>query len=789
MASSVRPLTIRRAAVLGAGVMGRGIAAHLAGAGIEVLLLDIVPPPGFEGGRSAFAELGLKAALANKPALFYDAGDASLVTTGNFDDDLHKVGEVDWIIEVVKEDLAVKQALFARLDTLRRPGTLISSNTSGIPLSSLVAGRSDDFRQHFIITHFFNPVRYLKLLEIVSGPDTAPGLTERFNAFARLQLGKGVVQAKDSPAFVANRIGTFGLMYTAHKMLEVGLSPEAVDAIFGTPMGRPASAVFRTADVVGLDTLLMVADNLYAAVPGDPARDFIRPPAFLRTLVERGLLGAKTKSGCYKKVGDAITTFDPTTLDYRAQEKPRFESLRAVKEVDDPGERVRRIVWAEDAAARFAWDCTAATLIYAANRLFEVADDIVQIDNAMKWGFGHDIGPFETWDAIGVKESVDRMSAEGRRVPMWVIEMLSSGRTSFYEGEAGARKFWDAHRIKPMPELLSPRFRRLPNTVEHRALIAKNPSARLWDLGDGVACVEIRSKLNAVDEDVVKMLELAVDKAETDFDGLVLGNHAPVAFSAGANLLMVYMAAQQKAWDQLAEMVKRFQGACLRLRHSRIPVVAAPFGMTLGGGAEMALGCNAIQAFSELYMGLVEVGVGLIPGGGGTFALLHNTMQGMPADADPIAYTKDAFLSVGMAKVSTSAEEARKLGFLKASDRVTMDRDEHIEAAKQVALGLARSDFRPPNPRSVRAAGKSGYATLYAALWGMQQSHQISEYDLHIGRLLARVMCGGDVAQGTIVTEARFHELEQEAFLSLCGEQKTQDRISSMLMTNKPLRN
>ena len=792
MQSVDKGLPVRKAAVLGAGVMGRGIATHLASVGIEVLLLDIVPPGGASGSaRNAFADAGLKAALANKPALFFDKDDAALIRVGNFDDDLEGVAECDWIVEVVKEDLGVKRALFERLDRLRRPGALISSNTSGIPLAKLVEGRSDDFRKHFLITHFFNPVRYMKLLEVVSGPETAPGLSTQFQAFARAVLGKGVVVAKDSPAFVANRIGTYGLMFTLHEMLRLGKSPEFVDAVFGAPMGRPGSAVFRTADVVGLDTLCMVADGLHAALTTDDQRAAFVVPPYLRTLVERGWLGAKSKQGCYKKDRDsgALSTFDPVTLDYRPQEKVRFDSIRALKEVEDSGERIRRMVWGTDDASTFAWRCTAFTLVYAANRLGEVADDLVQIDNALKWGFGHDLGPFETWDAIGVPESVERMKREGIAVPAWVDTMLASGRTRFYDGALGARTFFDPREGAAAREVVSPRYLRLPASVQHPSLIAKNPGARLWDIGDGAACVEFRTKLNAVDDDVLSMLFSGLDRAEADFDTLVLGNHATDAFSAGANLLLVMMAAGQQQWDTISGMSARFQQACLRLRHSRIPTVAAPFGMTLGGGAEMVLGANAVQAYAELYIGLVEVGVGLIPGGGGTFALLHNVMQNMPADGDPIAYTKDAFLTIGMGKVASSAEEGRKLGFLRVADRVTMDRDELLDAAKQHGLGLARSDFRPPRPRTVRAAGRSGYATLYSALWGMQQSHQISEYDLHIGAKLAHVMCGGDVATGTVVTEARFHELEREAFLSLCGEPKTLERIQHMLMNNKPLRN
>lgn len=784
-------LPIRRAAVLGAGVMGRGIAAHLAGVGIDVLLLDIVPPGETSddpAARNRFAANGLQAALKNKPALFYDKDDARWITVGNLEDDLDRVAEVDWIIEVVKEDLGIKRALFAKLDALRKPGTLISSNTSGLPLADLVEGRSEDFRRHFIITHFFNPVRYMKLLEVVWGPDTADGLVDRFETFARQTLGKGVVYAKDSPAFVANRVGTFSMMYTVHRMLERGHSPEMVDAIFGAPMGRPKSAIFRTADVVGLDTLALVSSHLYEDLPDDEMRAYFRVPAPLQKLIDNGWLGSKSGQGCYKKVGKDILTFDPYTGEYRERQKPRYPSIGATKGLEDPGSRIKTLVNGDDDAAAFAWDSLARTLVYAARHLDAMAFDLVQVDNGMKWGYAWELGPFEIWDAIGVQSSVERMQADDIDVPQWVLDMLAAGRTSFYEGEPGARTFWDADAKQAKPEVKSPRFRHLPRTTKSDALVARNHGARLWDIGDGVACVEFRTKMNAVDDDIVAMLNEAVDRAERDFDALVIGNHDPRAFSAGANIMMIMMAAQQKKWDDLRKVVANFQQACLRLRHSRIPVVAAPAGLTLGGGAEIALGANAIQAHAELYMGLVEVGVGLIPGGGGCFALLYNKQVDGP-DIDPVIYMRDAFMAIGMARVATSAREAQGMGFLRPNDRITMDRDELLEAAKQRALGLARSDFQPPRPRSLKVAGRTGYGTIHSALWDMNQSGQISAHDMKIGQGLARVLSGGDVAAGTLVSEARFHELEQEVFLSLCGEEKTQARIQHMLMTNKPLRN
>lgn len=784
-------LPIRRAAVLGAGVMGRGIAAHLAGVGIEVLMLDIVPP-GEESddpaARNRFAANGLKAALKNKPALFYDKDDARWITIGNFEDDLDKVADVDWIIEVVKEDLSIKRALFERLDAIRAPGTLISSNTSGLPLAELIEGHSDDFKQHFIITHFFNPVRYMKLLELVSGPETADGLVARFATFARETLGKGVVYAKDSPAFVANRVGTFSMMYTVHRALAGEHSPELVDAVFGAPMGRPKSAVFRTADVVGLDTLALVSKHLYEDLPNDGMRDYFKVPGPLQTLIEKGWLGSKSGQGCYKKVGKDILTFDPYTGEYRERQKPRFDSIKATKGIEDPGKRIATLIAGDDAAAALAWDSLSQTLVYAARHLDDMAFDPVQVDNGMKWGYAWDLGPFEIWDAIGVQASVERMQADGIDVPQWVLDMLAAGRTSFYEGAPGERTFWDVDRQRSAPEVISPRYRHLPVSPKHSALISKNHGARLWDIGDGVACVEFRTKMNAVDDDIVKMLNEAVDRAESDFDALVIGNHDSRAFSAGANIMMIMMAAQAKQWEQLREIVRAFQGATLRLRHSRVPVVAAPAALTLGGGAEIALGANAIQAHAELYMGLVEVGVGLIPGGGGCFGLLHNK-QSVGPDVDPVIYMRDTFMAIGMARVATSAREAQNMGFLRAHDRITMDRDELLEAAKQRALGMARSDFTPPRPRFLKVAGRTGYATLHSALWDMNQSGQISEHDMKIGQGLARVLAGGDVAAGTEVTEARFHELEQEVFLSLCGEAKSLDRIKHMLMTNKPLRN
>ncbi|MCA9539931.1 MAG: 3-hydroxyacyl-CoA dehydrogenase/enoyl-CoA hydratase family protein [Myxococcales bacterium] len=785
-------LPIRRAAVLGAGVMGRGIAAHLAGVGIDVLLLDIVPPGETStdpAARNKFAAGGLQIAIKGKPALFFDAkADARYVTIGNFEDDLAKVGEVDWIVEVVKEDLDIKRALFTKLDALRKPGTLISSNTSGLPLADLIEGRSEDFQRNFIITHFFNPVRYMKLLEVVSGPKTDETLIPRFTAFARDTLGKGVVFAKDSPAFVANRIGTFSMMYSVHRMLEHGYPPEMLDTIFGPALGRPKTGIFKLADLVGLDVLTSVSTHLYEDLPNDEMRQYFKVPEVFQTLIDNGWLGRKSGQGFYKKVGADIQAFDPYKGDYRPRESPRYKSIGAARNIEDAGARIKKLITADDEAARLAWDSLAQMLCYSARHLDELAFDLVQVDNGVKWGFAWDLGPFEVWDAIGVPESVERMKAEGYDVPKWVTDMLAAGRTAFYEGAAGERQFWNHHTKAAAAEVVNPRFRKLPTSITHPSLVEKNHGARLWDIGDGVACVEFRTKMNAVDADIVGMLNAAVKRAETDFDALVIGNDDARAFSAGANIMMIMMGAQQKQWEQIREQIAAFQSACLGLRNARVPVVAAPFGLTLGGGAEICLGSDAIQANAELYMGLVEVGVGLIPGGGGCFGLLHNHQANGP-DIDPIVYLREVFMAIGMAKVSTSAREAQGLGFLRPSDRITLDRDALLEAAKQRALGMARSDYAPPRARSLKVAGRDGYATLHNAIWGMQQAHQISAHDALIGQKLAFVLSGGDVAPGTEVTEARFHELEQEAFLSLCGEEKSIARIQYMLMNNKPLRN
>lgn len=781
---------IRKVGVLGAGVMGSGIAAHCAGAGVQVLLLDIVPPdlkPEEKNDRRArnrFADGGKERALKAKPAAFFTPKDAALIETGNLEDDLDKLATCDWIVEAVKEDAKVKQELFAKIEKAA-PNAIVTSNTSGIPLATLTEGRSEQFTKNFLITHFFNPVRYMKLLELVTGPKTDPAVTELLHRFGEDVLGKGIVYAKDTPNFVANRIGTFAVMDTIRQMMEHGLTIDEVDAIHGKPLGHPKSAVFRTADIVGLDTLLHVANNCYTLLTADEDRDVFNPPDFMKQMVERGMLGEKTKGGFYKKTREGILSLDWKTLEYQPQVKARFESTGDARHIEDAGERIKHMVNATDKAGQFAWATLSRTLNYAGYRLGEIADDVVNIDRAMRWGFNWDLGPFETLDAIGVKEFVERMKKEGRTVAP-VIEQVANGPGAFYPKKGST--FFDVKTSSEKTVPVNPRVLTLPRQDEKK-VVKRNDSATIWDIGDGILCVEFTSKMNSVDADNIQMLNDAIDLAEKDFQGIVIGNEAATAFSAGANLFLILLAAREKQWDQIEKTVKDFQDVNQRLRNCWVPVVAAPFGLTLGGGAEIAMAADAIRAHAELYMGLVEVGVGLIPGGGGCKEIIFRTMEGIPDNVDPFNPVQNAFQTVGMGKVSFSAEMAREMNFLSPRDGVTLSREQLLRDAKETALGMAKAGYRPPRPRTVRVAGENGLATIKVGLWSMEQAGQISEHDRKIGTQLARVLCGGNVAAGTRVTEQQFLDLEREAFLSLAGEEKSQARMEYMLTHNKPLRN
>ncbi|MBU8900732.1 enoyl-CoA hydratase/isomerase family protein [Corallococcus sp. M34] len=793
---------IRKVAVLGAGVMGSGIAAHLANSGVRALLLDIVPPkaaPGEDTSSKAFRNKFAQGALANmrkqKPSPIVSEQVFTAIEVGNFDDDMHRLAECDWVIEVVKEDLTVKQALFAKVEQHARKDAIVSSNTSGLSIVGMTQGRGAEFKKRFLVTHFFNPVRYMKLLELVSGPETDPAVVNLVHRFGEEVLGKGIVYGKDTTNFIANRIGVYGMMRTIADMAKAEMSIEEVDKIFGPAMGRPKSAVFRTADIVGLDTFIHVAKNCYDTLTQDEERNVFAIPEFLQKMVEKGMLGDKSGGGFYKKnkggEGEKeILALDLKTLEYKPQQKVRYPSLGAAKDIEDVRERVASVLNGDDKAAKFAEHVTLDVLAYTSRRIPEIADDVVNVDRGVRWGFGWDLGPFEVWDAYGVKKGVERMKALGLQPAKWVEEMLAKGRTSFYGVENGRDTYWDipTQSVKVVPE--NARTLRVEYLKRGNKKISGNDSATLWDMGDGATLLEFHSKMNSIDDDIIAMMNTALDETEKNFRGLVIGNDGS-NFSAGANIMAMLMAAKSEEFDAIRKMAAAFQAANQRMRYSPVPVVTAPFNLTLGGGAEAAMGGNAIQASAETYMGLVEVGVGLIPGGGGTMMLLRNVFGAYAADKDfdALPFLKKVFLAIGMAKVATSAEEAREIGFLSAQDGITANRDFLLSDAKARVLGMADAGFRPPRPTRFRLPGPSGAATIDMMLYDMQLNNQISAHDRKIAQKLARVLSGGDTSPQALVTEERLLELELEAFLSLIAEPKTQDRLMFMLEKGKPLRN
>lgn len=789
---------IRKVAVLGAGVMGTGIAAHLANAGIPSLLFDIVPPDAGDdpAARNAFALKGIKGALKSKPAALFTKSRADLITPCNYDDHADQLASCDWIVEVVVERLDIKQKVYQWVAENRAEGSVVSSNTSGIKLADMAASMPDEMKQNFLITHFFNPVRYMRLLEIVSGPDTDPAVVERMATFGERHLGKGIVYAKDTVNFIANRVGTFGMASVFKHMATHGLKVEQVDAIMGPAMGRPKSAVFRTADLVGLDTFAHVIKNLFDGAPDDEKREYFVLPDYITKMIENGQLGSKSGQGFYKKAKvdgkKAILAIDTETLEYRAQDKPRFASVGAARKKSKLADKLSALVYGDDVAAKFAWDVTADTLIYAANRIPEIADDVVNIDNGMKWGFGWDIGPFETWDAIGVEKSVEKMKSEGREIPAWVEEMLASGRTSFYVREDdGLVTFRErGGSVSKVPT--SANELDLVTLRAQGKEIERNASASLFDLGDGVLGLEFHSKMNALDNLIFESYAKALDWLDEDrFDALVVGNQDKRAFSAGANVLMILMGAMQGDFDGIEKSVNDLQQLMMRAKYHRKPVVTAPHQLTLGGGAEVTMHSAATVANGELYMGLVEVGVGLIPGGGGCKELVMRYAGGFPQDIDydPNPFVQKAFERIGMAKVATSAGEARDFGFLRASDSITMNPAHLLADAKRRARGLADSGYVPPAQSTVKLPGRSGRAAIELFLYQMQEGGFVSAHDVKVGKSLATVLTGGDVPAGTVCTEQDLLDLEREVFLSLAGEPKSQARMQHMLQTGKPLRN
>ena len=798
---------IRRVAVLGAGVMGAGIAAHMANAGIPCLMLDIVPPslseeerkkgvaeksPAF---RNRFALKGLEAIRKSRPALLYSQKDIGRISIGNFEDDFPKIAECDWIVEAVVENLKIKRSLYERIEALWKPGVVVSSNTSGIAIAQMMEGRGAEFRRHFLVTHFFNPVRYMRLLELVAGRDTDPAILSGMADFGERVLGKGIVFGKDTPNFVGNRVGVFAMMHAMQAMLSDGLTIDEVDRILGPAMGRPKSAAFGTADLVGLDTLLHVADNVYENLPGDPDRERFLPPPFVKEMAKRGLLGRKSGAGFFKMEGKGENkrkyVLDYNALEYRPSEKVSFPSLDAAKGEEDAGARIRKVISGDDKAAKYAWKVLSDTLLYTAKRIPEIADDVLNVDNAMKWGFNWTLGPFETWDAIGVADSVARMKAEGKAIPENVGKMLESGASSFYRRSDGTLEFYDFASGKYLPAPVSPNVIFLPSLADRKKVVRSNAGATLYDIGDGVLCAEFHTKMNAVDADIATMLMEGVDLAEKEFAGMVIANHAE-HFSAGANLMLVFLEAQNKQFANIERMVKGFQDACMRLRYSERPVVAAPAGMALGGGAEICLGADRIRAAAETYMGLVEVGVGLLPAGGGLKEMVVRHLEGIPdgVAADPLPFLRKAFETVGLGKVATSAKEAREMGFLRPWDGITIQRDFLIHDAKNTVLAMNREGYEAPRPRTdIVLPGRSAFPAFAYGLYAMRAAGQISEHDEKIGRKIAWVLTGGDVPPGTRFSEQELLDMEREAFLSLCGEEKTQARIQFMLMKGKPLRN
>ena len=806
---------IKRAGVIGAGVMGATIAAQLSNVGIETFLLDIVPPELTDDEkkkgltkesktfRDKFGLNGLNIALKSKPASFYIPENARLITIGNLEDNLEWLSDVDWIIEVVVERLDIKKTVFEKIETVLKPGTIITSNTSGISAKAMCEDRSENFRKHFAITHFFNPPRYMKLLEIVPNPDTLPEVIKTLADICEKVLGKGVVYAKDTPNFIANRIGTYNMFGAINCMADLGLTVEAVDKLTGPVIGYAKSASFRTADLVGLDTLLHVADNVYEGCPDDEKREVFKPPDFINQMVKKKLLGEKTKQGFYKKTKDSkgkkvIFSLDCNTLEYSPQEKVNLASLEAAKNVSGTPQKVKSLYYAKDLAGKFTFGHISEMFIYAANRIPEIADDIVNIDNALKWGFGRKMGPFETWDAVGISKSVAKMKEAGYEIPSWVQELLDSGKESFYKKEAGALYYYDipSKDYKEVP--FKPGIILLPSLKEREKQVAGNTGASLIDIGDGVACLEFHSKMNAIGEDIISMIVQSADIVSRDFEGLVIANHG-TNFSVGANLAMVLFAAQEEEWDDLDWAIKALQDALMKLKYLDKPVVAAPAGMALGGGCEICLASDRVRFAAETYMGLVEVGVGVIPAGGGCKELLIRNTEHLfevqrggvyPKQIEFMPFVARTFETIAMAKVSTSGPEAIKLGYLRPTDKLTVNRDYLIEDAKKTVLAINLEGYTPLRPlEEIRVAGENTFAMMKLALWTMHEQGFALDHDVTVGTKVAYVLCGGNVVENTRVSEQYLLDLEREAFLSLCGDPKTQARIQHMLTTGKPLRN
>ena len=779
---------IKRVAVVGAGTMGSQIAAHIANVGVPCDLLDIPPTelndeerangltldnPAVRNRIARSALDRMKSAKTRSP--FYVSDAAALIRVGNFHDHAEWLTDADWIIEAVVENLDVKKRVHAGIDQHRRRGTLVSSNTSGISIRAIAEDLSEDYQECFLGTHFFNPPRYMYLIELIPTDATRPDLVEFISDFAEYTLGKGIVRCKDTPNFIANRIGIFSVLHTIHLMLEEGYTIDEVDAITGPPMGRPRSATFRLGDIIGLDVLVDVANNVYENAPNDERREVFRVPDFILQMVKKGWLGEKTGGGFYQRRrgenGSEIWTLDYNTLEYAPRSTPLsppasggikegLDSINAVRRIADAGERLKRLIDSDDRAGQFAWKCLSHTMRYAASRLPEIADDLESIDNVMKWGFNWELGIFEAWDAIGVTESIERMKAEDHTIPSFVANLLDSGHTGFYKTSS-----------KSQP-------------------VKSNADASLIDMGDGVLCLEFHSKMNAIDNPSIEMMFESLDEVERNFEGLVIGNHAD-NFSVGANLALMLERARNGDWEALEAMISAYQRANMRLRLSSKPVVTAPAGMTLGGGCEIAFGADRICAAAETYIGLVEVGVGLIPAAGGVKEMAIRCLEGVPLDTDtePFPHIKRAFETVAYAKVSENAAHAKQLGYLREADTVSINRMHHLHDAKQLVLAMVVEGYQEPQPRGVFVLGETGLIQLRSEVDLARRAGQLSDHDVKILNQLAYVLCGGELSTPQSVSEDYLLELEREAFLGLCGEEKTHQRIEYTLKTGKPLKN
>ncbi len=792
---------IKKVAVIGSGIMGSGIACHFANIGVEVLLLDILPRELTEVEskkgltleskmvRNRIVNEHLANALKSKPSPIYHSKFAQRITTGNTTDDLEKIATADWIIEVVVERLDIKKSVFEQIEKYRKPGTLITSNTSGIPIHFMSEGRSDDFQKHFCGTHFFNPARYLKLFEIIPGPQTVPEVIDFLTGYGEKFLGKTSVVAKDTPAFIGNRIGIYSIQSLFHLVNEMDLTVEEVDKLTGPVIGRPKSATFRTVDVVGLDTLVHVANGIFENCPNDEAHDLFQMPAFITKMSENNWLGSKTNQGFYKKVDKDILTLDLKTLEYRPAKKASFATLELTKTIDKPINRFKILVKGTDKAGAFYRKSFAGLFAYVSNRIPEIADEIYKIDDAMKAGFGWENGPFEIWDAIGITKGIEMMKAEGQTPADWVIDMLASGNSSFYTVKEGTTYFYNLS-SKAQTKVPGQDAFIILNNIRETKKVWSNSGAIIQNLGNGILNLEFQSKMNTIGGDVLQGINKAIDLAEKEYQGLVIGNQG-ANFSVGANIGMIFMMAVEQEYDELNMAIKMFQDTMMRVRYSGIPVVVAPHGMTLGGGCEMSMHADKVVAAAETYIGLVEFGVGVIPGGGGSKEMTLRAADLFHKNDVELNVLQEYFLSIAMAKVSTSAYEAFDTGVLQhGKDVIVVNKDRQIAEAKKHALLMAEAGYTQPIRRKdIKVLGKQALGMFLVGTDQMEAGKYISEHDKKIANKLAYVMAGGDLSEPTLVTEQYLLDIEREAFLSLCTERKTLERIQFMLTKGKPLRN